>query len=164
VGRSGTYAAVGMEERKKMKAAEPSEKQQHVSRIDQETKKTHGWYVRVQFKGKNHPKFFSDLLHGGRDRSLQAAIAWRDATEKKIGKPRTNSKIFTVGRTNTGIVGVRFNEKLNRYEVSWVTPLGKHGRTSVSTRKHGKQMAFAIACKKREKKEADRLLAQANSI
>lgn len=144
-----------------MKAAEPSsEKHQHVSRIDQETKKTHGWYVRVQFKGKNHPKFFSDLLHGGRERSLQAAIAWRDATEKKIGKPRTNSKIFTVGRTNTGIVGVRFDERLNRYEVSWVTPLGKHGKTSVSIRKHGKQRAFAIACEKRKTKEGARLAAQ----
>lgn len=137
-------------------AKKQTEKHQHIARIDQESKRTHGWYVRVRFKGVNHPKFFSDLLHGGRDSSLLTAIAWRDSKEKEIGKPRTNGKIFSVGRTNTRVVGVRFNEKLNRYEVSWVTPEGRQGKTSVSIKKIGKENAFIVACKIREEKEAKR--------
>ncbi|MEN8142257.1 MAG: hypothetical protein ABFQ82_01510 [Thermodesulfobacteriota bacterium] len=41
------------------------EKHKDVARIDQESKRTHGWYVRVRFKGKTHSKFFSDKKTGG---------------------------------------------------------------------------------------------------
>lgn len=143
-----------------MKENKQTEKHQHISRIDQESKRTHGWYVRVRFKGENHSKFFSDLLHGGRDRSLLTAIAWRDSKEKEIGKPRASGKIFSVSRTNTGVVGVRFNEKLTRYEVSWVTPEGKQGKTSVSIKKIGRENAFVTACAIRDEKEAKRLRAK----
>jgi hypothetical protein len=64
-----------------------------------------------------------------------------------------------VSNTTTGVVGVRFNEKLNRYEVSWVNRLGKQGKTSVSVNKNGKERAFQIACEIRKAKEAERLSA-----
>ena len=57
----------------------------------------------------------------------------------------------------TGVVGVRFNEKLNRYEVSWVNASGKQGKTSVSINKHGKDKAFLLACDIRKAKESERL-------
>ncbi len=133
------------------------EKHKDVARIDQETKRTHGWYVRVRFQGKTHSKFFSDGKCGGRYSSLLAALAWRDATEKKIGKVRTDKHMVTVSNTSTGVVGVRFNDKLNRYEVSWVNATGKQGKTSVSINKHGKDKAFEIACDIRKTKEAERL-------
>ena len=134
-----------------------AEKHKDIARIDQVSKKTYGWYVRVRFNGKIHSKLFSDLMHGGRTASLLAAIAWRDATEKEIGKPRTNRSIVTASTKNAGVVGVRLNEKLNKYEVSWVTLHGKHGKTSVSISKHGKEKAFQIACEKRKEKEMERL-------
>ncbi len=133
------------------------EKHKDVARIDQEEKRTHGWYVRVRFKGKTHSKFFSDGKCGGRYSSLLAALAWRDETEKKIGKIRTDKHVVTVSNTTTGIVGVRFNEKLNRYEVSWVNAVGRQGKTSVSVRRHGKKKAFQFACEIRKNKEAERL-------
>jgi len=133
------------------------EKHKDVARIDQESKRTHGWYVRVRFKGKTHSKFFSDGKYGGRYSSLLAALAWRDETEQRLGKIRTDKHIVTVSNTSTGVVGVRLNEKLNRYEVSWVSPEGKQGKTSVSIRKHGKERAFEIACQIRQEKEAERL-------
>jgi len=133
------------------------EKHKDVARIDQEDKRTHGWYVRVRFKGKTFSKFFSDGKCGGRYSSLLAALAWRDTTEKKIGKVRTDKHIVTVSNTLTGVVGVRFNEKLNRYEVSWVNNVGKQGKTSVSILKHGKEKAFQLACEIRKVKEAERL-------
>ncbi|MBU2538913.1 MAG: AP2 domain-containing protein [Proteobacteria bacterium] len=133
------------------------EKHKDVARIDQEDKRTHGWYVRVRFQGTTHSKFFSDGKCGGRYSSLLAALTWRDTTEKKIGKVRTDKHLVTVSNTTTGVVGVRFNEKLNRYEVSWVNRVGKQGKTSVSVNKNGKEKAFQIACEIRKTKEAERL-------
>jgi len=134
-----------------------TEKHKDIARIDQVSKKTYGWYARVRFNGIIHAKLFSDLKHGGRAASLIAAIAWRDATEKEIGKPRTDRSIVSASRKNAGVVGVRLNEKLNKYEVSWVTSQGKQGKTSVSILKYGKEKAFQIACERRREKEEERL-------
>ncbi len=144
-----------MEGKKDPKAV--NEKHKDIARIDQETKRTHGWYVRVRYYGKTHSKFFSDGKCGGRSASLLAAIAWRDEIEARIGKLRTNKHIVTVSNTTTGVVGVRLNDKLNRYEVSWVNAEGRQGKTSVSIRKHGKEKAFKKACEIRQQKEAERL-------
>jgi len=133
------------------------EKHKDIARIDQESKRTHGWYVRVRFQGKTHSKFFSDKKCGGRYSSLLSAIAWRDTTEKKLGKVRTNKHLVTVSNSGTGVVGVRLNEDFNRYEVSWVTTEGKQGKTSISIRKHGKEGAFIRACNIRHEKEKTRL-------
>jgi hypothetical protein len=133
------------------------EKHKDIARIDQESKRTHGWYVRVRFIGKTHSKFFSDKKCGGRYSSLLSAISWRDKIEKKIGKIRTNKHMVTVSNSSTGVVGVRLNEKLGRYEVSWVTHQGKQGKTSVSIKKHGKKSAFSKACSIRREKERSRL-------
>ncbi|MBU0485861.1 MAG: AP2 domain-containing protein [Proteobacteria bacterium] len=135
------------------------EKHKDIARIDQESKRTHGWYVRVRYFGKTHSKFFSDRKCGGRYSSLLAALAWRDETEIKLGKKRTDRHIVTVSNTKTGVVGVRLNDKLNRYEVSWVNPSGKQGKTSVSIKKHGKKNAFEKACDIRKIKEDQRLVA-----
>ena len=133
------------------------EKHKDISRLDQEKKRTHGWYVRVRFQGKTYSKFFSDRKCGGRYSSLLAAIAWRDRLEEELGKIRSDRPMVTVSNTATGVVGVRLNERLNRYEVSWVTPDGRQGKTSVSIAKHGKEKAFAIACDIRRRKERERL-------
>jgi len=134
------------------------EKHKDIARIDQESKRTHGWYVRVRYFGKTYSKFFSDRKCGGRYSSLLSALAWRDKIEADIGKQRTDKHIVTVSNSKTGVVGVRLNEKMNRYEVSWVTAAGKQGKTSVSIAKHGKKDAFELACQVREKKEAERLM------
>ena len=133
------------------------EKHKDITRIDQEEKRTHGWYVRVRFQGKTHSKFFSDGKCGGRYSSLLSALAWRDTTEERLGKHRTDKHIVTVSNTETGVVGVRINHKLNRYEVSWVNDLGKQGKTSVSISRHGKEKAFRLACDIRRQKEEARL-------
>lgn len=136
------------------------EKHKDIARIDQESKRTHGWYVRVRYFGKTHPKFFSDGKCGGRYSSLLAALGWRDEIERRIGKIRTNKHIVTVSNTTTGVVGVRLNDTLNRYEVSWVNKDGKQGKTSVSIRRHGKSKAFKRACDIRKDKEAARLVTE----
>ncbi|MEA3467915.1 MAG: AP2 domain-containing protein [Thermodesulfobacteriota bacterium] len=133
------------------------QKQKDIARIDQDSKRTHGWYVRVRFQGTTHAKFFSDKKCGGQYSSLLSAIAWRDTTERQLGKIRTNKHLVTVSNSGTGVVGVRLNDNFNRYEVSWVTEEGKQGKTSVSIRKHGKEGAFLRACSIRKEKERIRL-------
>jgi hypothetical protein len=131
--------------------------QKDIARIDQESKRSHGWYVRVRFHGKTHSKFFSDKKNGGRNSALLAAITWRDNTRDKIGKPHSDKHIVTQSCTSTGVVGVRLNEKANCYFISWITRDGKAGKTSVSIKKHGKVAAFKKACQIRKEKEAERL-------
>lgn len=130
-----------------------------VARIDQESKRTFGWYVRVRFKGKTYSKFFSDKKNGGKNSALLSAISWRNSTRDKIGKPQTERHVVTVANNPSGVVGVRLIEKLHRYEVSWVNQEGRQGKTSVSTKKYGKKEAFKRACEIRKKKEAIRLSA-----
>lgn len=133
------------------------EKHKDIARIDQESKRTHGWYVRVRFRGVTKSKFFSDKKWGGRHSSLLAVISWRDETETAWGKPRTDRNMVMVTRVSTGVVGVRLNDKLHRYEVSWMRKDGKQGKTTVSILKHGKKKAFARACQIRAEKERERL-------
>jgi hypothetical protein len=143
---------------KELKTQNPLlEKHKDITRIDQDVKRTHGWYVRVRFHGKTHTKFFSDKKCGGHYSSLLSAISWRNKTETKIGKIRTNRHMVTKTSSGTGVVGVRLNGKLNRYEVSWVTHQGKQGKTSVSINKHGEKKAFLKACEIRQEKEKQRL-------
>jgi hypothetical protein len=51
-----------------------------ISRIDQPSTRTHGWFVRVGYRkrrdgsyGAKHTKFFGDVSHGGKNRALKAA-------------------------------------------------------------------------------------------
>ena len=51
-----------------------------ISRIDQPSTRTHGWFVRVGYHvrrdgsyGARHTRFFGDVSHGGKRRALKAA-------------------------------------------------------------------------------------------
>jgi hypothetical protein len=132
-------------------------KHKDIARIDQESKRSHGWYVRVRFNGKIFSKFFSDKKNGGRNSALLGAIAWRNSTRDKVGKPHSDRHVVTKSSSGTGVVGVRFDKKMNCYYVSWVTLDGRPGKTSVSIRKHGNEEAFKRACLIRAQKEAERL-------
>lgn len=137
------------------------EKHKDISRLDQAEKRTHGWYVRVRFQGKTHCKFFSDKKAGNRQIALLAAISWRNAKERELGKPRTDRHIVMIGKTEaTGIPGVAFDQKRNLYVVTWVRPDGKQGKTTVSIAKRGREKAFEVASQIRAEKEALRIKAR----
>jgi hypothetical protein len=137
-----------------------------ISRIDQPQKKHHGWYVRVNFKRKQYAKFFSDSKHGGREAALQAAVEYRNQTEKRIGKPRSERTVIGVSpHTQDGVVGVRRKKKNSGrkgkkhvyevFEVTWNPEPGKVSRTSVSIDKYGEEEAFRRACEIRKAKERE---------
>ena len=137
-----------------------------ISRIDDTKKKTHGWYVRVYFKGKMHSKFFSDARFGDKDQGLQEAIKYRDELERKLGKPRSERTVVQVSpRNRSGVIGVRRRRKSSGkkgrpggyevYEVTWSPGPGKMKRTSVSIEKYGEEEAFKRACEIRRQKEIE---------
>lgn len=61
-----------------------------ISRIDQESTRTHGFFVRVGYhrtrEGSWRPKhrsFFGDASHGGKAKALKAAMKWLKSVSKK---------------------------------------------------------------------------------
>lgn len=136
-----------------------------ISRIDQELKHTHGWYVRVRFGGNTRSKFFSDDTNGGRDIALDKAVQFRNKTEQEMGKPRTDQVVvISSHRSNTGVIGVQRRTKkyvgktgdtfVNEvFEVTWQAGREIKGKTSVSINKYGEAEAFRRACAIRRKKE-----------
>lgn len=141
-----------------------------VSRIDQAAKNHHGWYVRVRHDGVTDSRFFNDSKHGGKRKALAAAVAYRDAAEKAIGKPRTDRTILPMTARNTsGVVGVRRRERARRpgskvsaapaayYEACWSPAPGKLSRKLFSVEKLGERDAFLAACAHRRQMERDLL-------
>ena len=110
--------------------------------------------------GEMNQKFFSDYAHGGKRAALKAAVLWRNKTEKKLGKPRTERTVAMPGsRNKSGVVGIRRTMKaMTRdglkkgpvYEVWWFPKPGVIRKTSVSILKYGQHEAFrrAIALRK----------------
>ena len=69
-----------------------------ISRIDQDERRTHGWYVRVRLRsGRYASKLFSDKMHGSKKKALDAAVAYRDAmtpeSEPKATKKKAAKKV-----------------------------------------------------------------------
>ena len=136
-----------------------------ITRIDQPEKHTHGWYVRVRYAGKEISRFFSDKTNGGKKKALEAAVKFRDTTERQLGKPRTDR--FVVARSPRGskhIPGVRQVMKSTRlasgelkaspvYEVTWSPQPNVLKRTSISIKKYGRAEALKRAVTLRKKKE-----------
>jgi hypothetical protein len=100
---------------KKTKAKRVRNKQsvKNIKRID--STKTHGWQVHVRRGGVLKTKLFSDRLHGGKRKALDAAKAHRDElieSMAKLAKPLW--KIKRTPRTNTGKLGVSLTEYTNK--------------------------------------------------
>ena len=121
-----------------------------ISRVDYVKRKSFGWYARVRFKGENFAKFFSDSVYGGREQALTEAVNWRDETEARIGKPRTDRVInAAIVKSNTGVMGVQFVNvgPQGAFEATWSPAPGKVSRTKVSIAKYGEYEAFERACR-----------------
>lgn len=63
-----------------------------ISRIDQDERRTHGWYVRVRLRsGRYASKLFSDKMHGSKKKALDAAAAYRDAMTPEAEAPKAKA-------------------------------------------------------------------------
>ena len=144
-----------------------SRRYKSITRVDHAPKHTHGWLVRVRFAGQTINKFFSDKRHGGKQAALKQAIAFRDATEQQLGKPRTERLVMGGSpRSNTGVQGVHRVVKTEHtasgtisirpvYEVTWSPAPNVLRRTSVAINKYGEEEAFRRAVELRRQKEQE---------
>jgi hypothetical protein len=69
-----------------------------ISRIDQPTSRTHGYFVRVGYRKTTkgwRPKasaFFGDASHGGKASALKAAEKWLKSNKKSAGTARKTAR------------------------------------------------------------------------
>ena len=138
-----------------------------ISRIDQPSKNTHGWYVRVTFNGEKRVKFFSDAAHGGKDSALEQAVKYRNESELELGKPRTDRLVIARNpRNRSGFTGIQRKTKVvdtpegqrivsDVYEVTWNPWPGRLCRVWVQIDELGERAALLKACAIRREKERE---------
>jgi hypothetical protein len=83
------------------KSRTPKAGRRGISRIDQDSTRTHGWFVRVGYyetrKGSyraRHTKFFGDVSYGGKRKALRSAEAFVALVERrKIKRPKSGRAV-----------------------------------------------------------------------
>ncbi len=85
----------------------------NISRIDQKDKNTFGWFVRIRRDGKQISKFFSDGKFGGKQKSLDAAVTFRDEHIREWESfAKNHDRPMHVGtRSNIGHNGISYTRK-----------------------------------------------------
>lgn len=134
-----------------------------ISRIDDETHRTHAWRVSLRRRGKMLVKNFPDRKFKGKGKALQAAKAHRDALLQRY-PPLSRVEFAKVKRRNnkSGVTGVCLvcckyyladgtEKRLWYWEASWPTSPGQHINQRFSCAIHGKQRAFEMACQARRR-------------
>jgi len=125
-----------------------------VTRIDDPGRHGVGWYARVAYRARTFSKYFADGAHGGTRKAFEKAVAWRNETEKILGKPRSDRTISAAGhRSRTGVQGVY--QQNNNIVVAWTPTPGKLKRQFISIRKYGREEALRRAVDLRRKKERE---------
>lgn len=123
-----------------------------ISRIDDPGGHGVGWYARVKFKGKTHSKYFADASHMGTLAAFAKGLAWRNAKEKEVGKPRTD-RVVPAGlkRKSSRVAGVYQSKQ--SYVVAWSPSPGVVRREFVSIAKYGREEALRRAVELRRRRE-----------
>ena len=130
-----------------------STRHKNVTRVDRPARSMHGFHVRMGWQGKVYQKWFSDEKHGDRLGALAAAIAWRDAQEVALGKPRSERTVIGRSSSSTGHVGVtKVTLGTNvYYRALWHDPDGRMRRRFFNIERLGEQRALKAAIRTREK-------------
>lgn len=82
----------------------------NISRIDQPSKNTYGWFVRIRRDGKKISRFFSDGKYNGKDEALLSAKAFRDKNLREWeGFARNFDRAMHLGKkSNIGYPGISY--------------------------------------------------------
>jgi hypothetical protein len=93
----------------------------NLTRIERSPGHRPGYLVRVTWARVTHTKFFADAIYGDPIGSLSAALAWRDSTERAIGKPHTDQPVVGASNSNTGYLGISRTRMGGRpiFQVTW---------------------------------------------
>lgn len=140
-------------------AGESKRVMKNITRVKDRKKRVDGYYVRIQWKGERYSKLFPVAEYDTEEEALLHAREWRDYTEARIGKPRTDIMVRGNCRpSNTGVKGIR-KAMVQHYKngrktsggrhpwfiVTGIDETGKQRRAGVSIERHGEQKAMALA-------------------
>lgn len=131
-----------------------------ISRIDQPSHRTHGFFVRVHQLGKIHSAFFADKKHGGRKQALAAAQAHYFKLRKKLALPRHQSRRWNAEvirrKGKSGIQGVKrvvvrraSGWKSKAWVAIWSPKVGVVRRAQFSVWAYGEERAKQLAIRAR---------------
>ncbi len=130
-----------------------------ICRIDQPSHRTHGFFVRLQRRGKIHSAFFTDLKHGGKAQALAAAQAHHRKLAAKLGTPVQMSRRDWAevrrrkGSSNVGGVQRMVDRRSKRPRVIWVATWSPEPhvarRKYFSAKKFGSRIAKLLAIRAR---------------
>ena len=135
----------------------------NISRIDNETNRTHAWLVTVQRNSNIARKMFSDGVYGGKRKALQAAISFH--AQLLAGVPQYEYQIrlrSIIRRNNTsGIPGVSRHEQIDNpntgrrvvfWLASWIDEQGVGRKRKFSVLLYGERKAKQLAVVERERR------------
>jgi hypothetical protein len=130
-----------------------------ISRIDQPSHRTHGFFVRLQRKDKIHSAFFTDKKYGGQPQALAAAQEHYKKLAAKLGLPARKSRRFWAElrrrKSSSGIVGVqkavdrRSKRPQTYWKATWSPEPYVVRRKQFSARKFGARKARLLAIRAR---------------
>ncbi len=129
-----------------------------ISRIEQPSKRTFGFYVRVIWRGTQYSKFFSDKKYGGKAEALKAAEDYFDYLDARM--PLDSQLGQMTVRNRSGIVGVNRTRSSSRghYYEYWQATWGagdKRRSAKFSILKYGEEKAKQLAIETRRRWEAE---------
>jgi hypothetical protein len=118
------------------------------------------WLVTIQRRGRVYHRHFSDRVHGGKRKALEAAKAYRHRLASKL-PPLSRQEVCAIKKKNnrSGISGVmrvdvleKKRDKLYRrvyWDAQWPIGNGKARHKKFSVNKYGERGAFLLAVKAR---------------
>ena len=124
-----------------------------ISRIDQPSKKNHGYYVRITHRGKGIAKYFPDKKSGGKAKALKLAREYRDSLLKKM--PKAKREAATRKRRKipqSGSIGVTHvvskaagGKSYDYWQAAWQDSRGKRRTAKFSISRYGSKKALTMA-------------------
>jgi hypothetical protein len=130
-----------------------------ICRIDQLEKHNHGFFVRLQRRGKIHSAFFADQKHGGRDKAMAAAQLHYRKLAAKLGPPKQMLRRWWAEirrrKGSSGIVGVqklvdRRSKRPRKYwKATWSPEPYVVARKEFSVKRYGARKAKLLAIRAR---------------
>ena len=131
-----------------------------IYRMDHAASHTHSWLVTLQRRGRIYHRHFSDKVHGGKKKALQAAKAYRNRLASQL-LPLTRQEVCRIKKKNnrSGISGVMRVDVLENkrgrlhrpvyWDAQWPIGNGKARHKKFSVKKFGERGAFRRALKAR---------------
>ena len=131
-----------------------------VSRIDQPSHRTHGFFARVCYQGGIYSAFFADKKYGGKRIALAAAQQFQTELRRRLGMPGARSRRWNAEvvrrRGRSGIHGVRrvvmtnsLGYRLKYWTAQWSPARRVYRKKQFSIRKYGEERAKELAIRAR---------------